>query len=943
MRIKKLLIRGFGKLQNREIDLPEGKVALIARPNESGKTALLEAVIAGLYGLPDKERASRTKVPLKTVYQPWDTDDYGLELDVDVDGSRVRLIRDFASRRYQVMNLSDGQDLTSSTSVDAARDWLGVSVDDFRRLSCISGKEALQLADSDGVRGRLEELLSGSELTAEAAARLIEQTTMRYRDPGGNLVLLTTAIARAKTLLDDALARRSELHADRDKRFAEITEMEELERRRDALAAEEERAASEEARLRLQEIDERLVKHERSEMESRGLQQEADAIAHLKDFPQASQDTLTRLAVSVQTNGPVLLEKDAQLEDVKRSLDDLESQIQKTGLPPDVGAAQADLLRDCATVLREHERDQKAVSGQLESLGRLLEQNGLTEDTARRLYDCFDSALYDDQLAITTWIERTRVYDQDRERFREAEEEKNSAKDGLKKRKSVHKRFAIAWSFLLVCTAAFGGVSLFAGIGPVFYVCMGVSAVLFVLSALQANQAAARKAEIASLDKSLGDIGLEYARRASELEELHRKADTAASNLGLDSGRTAAEDWLQYVGNRHLIREWARVHGGMQETSEKLESAQYKAMSLAAQCSQQLSSAETTSSEIQRLALAVTQTIELSRQRDLARARFEALSGEVERLRTQINQQKQQILEIFQSAGIPPQGGLDEATARFVELAEKARRYNFLMSELLPARQVGLLDEEEHQALLAEKAEIEARLVDLPDEPLSSQAPGQARAHLDEVRTQLQHVSNRHTEVSAGLWETLTRIRQDLPQVDADVEKLQVYLERAERFQKAAAIATSVLSEVGENARKQWALWLNSAANGLLRELDVNWSDVVFAEDLSFRVRDAASGRWLDMLEASAHLSSGARDQVWFAARTGICRALSREEAVPILLDDPFLTWDDPRFRKGMRLLGEHVGRDNQVILVTCHEDRHRQMEREDPEWFHQRFALIDI
>lgn len=943
MRIKKLLVRGFGKLINREIHLPENKVALIARPNESGKTALLEAIIAGLYGLPEKERASRTKVPLKTVYEPWESEEFGLELDVEVQSSHVRLIRDFGGKRYQAMNLTSGEDLTPSTNGEGARAWLGISAEDFRRLSCISGKETLQLSDSGGVRERLEELLSGSELTAEAAAKLIEHSTQRYRDPNGNLVLLSTAIARAQAQLSEAETRKTEMEAQRAQRSAEIAEMEDLERRIEALKAEEEEAGAEEARLRLAEINERLARHQHSEMESLGLQQEAEALEYLKDFPQASQDTLTRLAISVQTNAPVLLEKDTQLEEIKGKLDELEGELGQAGLLAEAGQTQADLLRDSATVLRELERDQKAVKGQLESLGRLLDQNSLTEESAERLYNCFDSALYDDQLAITTWIERTRVYDQDREGYRRSEEEKNGAKDGLLKRKALHKRFAVVSAFLMVCAAAFGGVSLFAGVGPVFYVCTGLSALFLLLCAVQANQALSRKTEIASLDKSLGEIALEYAKRSAELEELHKKADKAAQNLGLESGRAAAEDWLQYVGNRHLIREWARVHTSMREMSERLEAAQFKAISVAAECGQQLSTAETNSTEIQRLALAASQMMELSRERAQIKARYDTLSSEVEALREQLSRQKQEILEILQKAGIPPQGGLDEATAQFVEQAEKTRRYHYLTSELLPARQVGLIPGEELSALLSEKAELETRLVGLRTGPQTSQAAGQARARLDEIRSQLQFTTARHTELSAGLWETLNRIRQDLPQVEDDAARLQAYLDRAQRFQKAAEIAIGVLSDVGENARRQWALWLNSAANGMLKELDVNWSDVVFSEDLSFKVRDASSGRWLDMLEASAHLSSGARDQVWFAARTGICRALSRDEAVPILLDDPFLTWDDPRFRKGMRLLAERVNQDNQVILVTCHEDRHRLMEREDPEWFHEHFALVEL
>ena len=943
MHIKRLLVRGFGRLVNRTIDLPEGKVALISRPNESGKTAFLEAIIASLYGLPEKERASKTRVPLRNVYEPWDSDEFGLEVDVNVSGSDIRLIRDFAGRKFQVMELTNGQDVTSSTNGESAKKWLGIGSDDFRRLSCISGKETLQITDSQGVRGRLEELLSGSELTAEAASRLIEQSTQRYRDPNGNVVLLATAIARSQTALDEANAKRSELCEQQEHKAVEITELEEVERRIAELHVQEAEASAEASRLRLSEIRERLAKHHLAERESSGLRAEADAIQGLQDFPLYKQDTLTRLAVSIQTAAPMLSERDAAKRELQSQLEDLQAQVDAVGGLAKMSPQEADMLRDSSTVLRELERDFKAGRGQQESLSRLLEQNGIDEGTADRLYKCFDEARYEDQLAVTTWIERTRTYETDRERFHQMEAQSNSAKEGLEKRRATHQRNCIGLGFLTVVAALFGGTTLFAGISLVSWICFGGAGALFVLWLWQANKAAGRRAEIASVDKTLGDIILEYKNRASELENLRKSADLAAANLGVGSGRQAAEDWLLYVANRHLVREWARVKESIEAVGARLESAQFKAMSLAQQCGQPLSAAESNSSEIQRLALSAVQIQDIVRQRDSAKAKLDTHSKELDRQRTTLHEQKNEVLDILVEANIPAEGGLDEALVRFVEQADKARRYKFLTTELLPAREVGLLEDSEVQTLSNEEQELASRLAGVSEVPSSRLGGGEARAQLEEIQSQLKFVEARAAELNAGLWDTLNRIRHDLPAVETEIEKLTDYLTRAHRFQRASGIARDVLGEVGENARKQWAVWLNSAANHLLKELDVRWSDVVFGEDLSFTVRDAVSGRWLDMLEASAHLSSGAKDQVWFAARTGICQALSQAEPLPILLDDPFLTWDDERFRKGMRLLAGQVGTANQVILVTCHEDRHKMIQHDDPEWFDERFQLVEI
>ena len=84
--------------------------------------------------------------------------------------------------------------------------------------------------------------------------------------------------------------------------------------------------------------------------------------------------------------------------------------------------------------------------------------------------------------------------------------------------------------------------------------------------------------------------------------------------------------------------------------------------------------------------------------------------------------------------------------------------------------------------------------------------------------------------------------------------------------------------------------------------------------DSSLRARCAGEdGTLLDALR----LSSGTRDQLYFALRLAVCQVLSHRESIPLLLDDPFLTWDNKRMERGLRLL-QSVSRDRQIILLTC-------------------------
>lgn len=66
-------------------------------------------------------------------------------------------------------------------------------------------------------------------------------------------------------------------------------------------------------------------------------------------------------------------------------------------------------------------------------------------------------------------------------------------------------------------------------------------------------------------------------------------------------------------------------------------------------------------------------------------------------------------------------------------------------------------------------------------------------------------------------------------------------------------------------------------------------------------------------------LSTGTRDQLYLALRLAVCKVLldQGDETVPIVLDDPFVNYDDQRAACGMKLLRE-IARERQVILLTC-------------------------
>ena len=46
-------------------------------------------------------------------------------------------------------------------------------------------------------------------------------------------------------------------------------------------------------------------------------------------------------------------------------------------------------------------------------------------------------------------------------------------------------------------------------------------------------------------------------------------------------------------------------------------------------------------------------------------------------------------------------------------------------------------------------------------------------------------------------------------------------------------------------------------------------------------------------------------------------QVLAGEEPFPLVMDDPFLTWDNDRTARGLALLSE-LGKERQIVLLTC-------------------------
>lgn len=143
MKIKNLKINGFGKLENKEINLKDG-INVIYGENESGKSTLLKFIISMFYGLSKNKNGG--SIPEMEKYEPWKSQEFSGKISYELDNYETyEVYRDFKKKNPKVFN-KNLEDVSKEFNIDKTKgnqffyDQIGVEEEIF--VSSIVSKQA---------------------------------------------------------------------------------------------------------------------------------------------------------------------------------------------------------------------------------------------------------------------------------------------------------------------------------------------------------------------------------------------------------------------------------------------------------------------------------------------------------------------------------------------------------------------------------------------------------------------------------------------------------------------------------------------------------------------------------------------------------------------------------------------------------------------------------
>ena len=182
MKIEKLEIRNFGKMQNRTLEFSDG-IQLISGENESGKSTVHTFIRSMLFGM-TRGRGRAAKNDVYSRYEPWENPAYYAgEMVLESGGKRFRLTRNFGRQNAnaKLVCLTDGEVLSVGDG-DLSMLLGGVSeivYDNTASIGQLKGRTEEGLADE--LRNYMANYQGSSdgELDVAAALDLLKQKRKR--------------------------------------------------------------------------------------------------------------------------------------------------------------------------------------------------------------------------------------------------------------------------------------------------------------------------------------------------------------------------------------------------------------------------------------------------------------------------------------------------------------------------------------------------------------------------------------------------------------------------------------------------------------------------------------------------------------------------------------------------------------------------------------------
>ncbi len=900
MKIEQLKIQGFGKLKDLTFDFSP-HFNLIWGPNEAGKSTLQQALLAALYGFYGGSRATTAEKQQHRRFEPWAATAFGLSLRYALaNGRSYEVFRDFAPDDIptKILDAVTGEDVTREFSVKRhgnlsfAREHLGMPREIFEATAFVRQAEVKALQNRGGLVNEIVSLLDSgaTRASAEEAIAFLEAQISRVGTDRARVQRLPLAQKRLQKLQEEQAALQSAREAVKQAAL----EKEDLEK---TLQKDRKRLLQYQYLILQKKIEEIDAAFQRSEDLRNKLQNLKKQLADLKAGGQISESLRDGIVRKFQT----LENQSDQIEDIRQEIlrqkslvDQLSEEIEKYA---DMKKLASFLHYETFSEYRtrwhlSHEAFEKAKK-LLEAEEARLESEHFDREKLRRMYEL-----------PPEMVQEIRQNEERLEALEKQIKEMEWEADNLQQKAP----FSSSKKTGLAALGGIGVALVAAAIvthWPIFVEAGGAALTLVIAILFYFFARKQRKHE------------KEVAEFRAEIDSLREEQRTAEEDYRAALAPLGVQNWRELLERRSQFEQYAHKLEDFNRAKAELEEIEFQLLKYLSALGFQEISEEILKSVAEQFHSFSELAKELKVQQDLLTARQKELA----RVQDRLELTRDALLERLEEAGVREKD-LEKARAAFGELLSKRRQYDQLMREaekreseltgLFAGKSEGELRQQQEElrrkrdALVGNHPELKGLTSRWSAQKLLSeyeqldQRRQEMEKQVERLETQIQVILTTHRPQA--------EIEEELAQADDEVRRLL-------RFRQGLEKARDTLRAVMKTYHRNLAPALNEEVSSGITRLTGGRYKEVRIDPQKFLVSLAVPET--GEIQSSDRVSLGTQEQLYLLLRLAIARLLSENgEPLPLLLDDPFVHFDQQRLENVLTLLRE-LSEETQIFIFT--------------------------
>ncbi|MBO3368397.1 AAA family ATPase [Clostridium perfringens] len=903
MIIKKINVKSFGKLKNKEIELKDG-LNIIYGENESGKSTLQSFIKVMLYGVCNK-RGKKT-LSDRAKFTPLGEGSFSGELLVEDNGEEILIDRSFGkTKKYDegnILNNITGEKINKYSWQEPGKDIFNLSSEGFKNTLFISQMGCIvESSKQDDVLNKIINILEcgADEVSYKKIKNNLEENkkSLTNSRKTGKLDLLRI---KESELLEERY-KRVKIHEEnienelylkglKEKRTDLNLKIEELELHKKNLKKSE-------LKNEYENINEYLNKKEKLEEELKVLLEELKDVQAICDLKKLNnlRDEFKNYEFLKES----LKEKEDKIDKLKEYIYEYNEKLKSYGILNEISNNLETKLIELRIEDDRLRENYKVIQKVKEELYQLNEKKDdfLSHLNALKLNDSL-------VLQIEKDLEKynnEKIYPSINANLKE---EKNIIEE---ESKSFSKKIFLfrVGEVISILLCAFLFISYFKSenIMTLALSILGMLLFIFLLAKSSLN-----KKEKDNISKRINEID-ELINEKKEIEVLKRKIDEYKQFLKVKDEYSIKETLEDY---RFIKKELDILYVEIKEKEKSLILLKED------EINEKILSNEAFIDKLLRVtgASSIDEILELSREKKSNEDLLIRKKSEFNEVKENLNQLNNRRLEIegkikayLENTSL--QGiALDEVYSRLEEIEAKIEYKEGLKNKLNSVEEnCNLLLKgrdilEVKNGLLYDESEVENKVYNSEEEILN------------EIKLKNNDLLNIEKEIKdvEYLISSKELTCRSLFLIDEEIAEVKGKIKSLEKKLKGIEIATNYMEKAFKELQKSFGPVINKKVEDIFKDVTKGaYKDLRVSEDYNLVVKDTKSNKIMD----ASYLSSGTYDQIYLALRLGIIDIIFEDKKVPIILDESFTQYDDSRLKTMLDIIYKRVYK-NQIILFTC-------------------------